>query len=202
MTRAAVVLALLLVYLAIAFGARTFLHRRRTGGTGFRGLSGPPLSAAWLGGALFVVALAASVAAPILVLAGVDRPLAASAALDLAGAAALAAGLAALVVAQGAMGASWRIGVDPAERTALVTGGPFALVRNPIFSAMLLSAAGFVLLLPTATAIASFAALLVAIELQVRVVEEPYLVRAHGDAYRTYAARVGRFVPGVGRLAR
>jgi protein-S-isoprenylcysteine O-methyltransferase Ste14 len=37
------------------------------------------------------------------------------------------------------MGASWRIGVDPSERTDLVTGGAFALVRNPIFSAMLLT---------------------------------------------------------------
>jgi protein-S-isoprenylcysteine O-methyltransferase Ste14 len=37
--------------------------------------------------------------------------------------------------------------------------------------------------------------------LQVRAVEEPYLLSVHGDAYATYAARVGRFVPGVGRLA-
>jgi protein-S-isoprenylcysteine O-methyltransferase Ste14 len=27
-------------------------------------------------------------------------------------------------------------------------------------------------------------------------------MRVHGDAYRTYAARTGRFVPGVGRLPR
>jgi protein-S-isoprenylcysteine O-methyltransferase Ste14 len=39
-----------------------------------------------------------------------------------------------------------------------------------------------------------------ALELQVRYVEEPYLLRAHGDAYRAYASRVGRFVPGVGLL--
>jgi len=39
------------------------------------------------------------------------------------------------------------------------------------------------------------------IELQVRLVEEPYLTAKHGDSYRDYAARVGRFVPGVG-LAR
>ena len=31
-------------------------------------------------------------------------------------------------------------------------------------------------------------------------VEEPYLLRTHGDEYRRYASRVGRFVPGVGRL--
>ncbi|WP_263493634.1 hypothetical protein [Streptomyces sp. PSKA30] len=32
------------------------------------------------------------------------------------------------------------------------------------------------------------------------MVEEPYLQAAHGAAYLAYAARAGRFVPGVGRL--
>jgi protein-S-isoprenylcysteine O-methyltransferase Ste14 len=33
----------------------------------------------------------------------------------------------------------------------------------------------------------------------VRQVEEPYLVRTHGEAYRSWAAGVGRFLPGIGR---
>lgn len=40
-----------------------------------------------------------------------------------------------------------------------------------------------------------------ALELQLRAVEEPYLLTAHGHAYATYAARVGRFAPGTGRLS-
>jgi protein-S-isoprenylcysteine O-methyltransferase Ste14 len=47
-------------------------------------------------------------------------------------------------------------------------------------------------------AIVGFALLVLTIELQVRVVEEPYLLTVHGDAYRDYLAGVGRFVPGVG----
>ena len=39
--------------------------------------------------------------------------------------------------AQLAMGDSWRSGVDVGERTRLVTSGPFAWVRNPIFTSML-----------------------------------------------------------------
>ena len=35
------------------------------------------------------------------------------------------------------MGRSWRIGVEEGERTDLVTGGPFAIVRNPIYASML-----------------------------------------------------------------
>ena len=93
------------------------------------------------------------------------------------------------------MGDSWRVGVDPEERTELVTGGPFELVRNPIYSAMLPTVFGLVLMVPSVLAIAAFVALVVALELQVRLVEEPYLLQVHGDAYADYAARVGRFVP-------
>jgi len=57
-------------------------------------------------------------------------------------------GLVVTLVAQVAMGRSWRIGVDESERTELITTGPFALVRNPIFSAMFLAFLGLVLLAP------------------------------------------------------
>src|SRR5918996_1007579 len=42
-------------------------------------------------------------------------------------------------------------------------------------------------------------AAVIGLEMQVRLVEEPYLRRAHGDEFGAYEARVGRFVPGVGR---
>ena len=109
-------------------------------------------------------------------------------------------GIAGSLVAQLSMGDSWRIGVDDSERTELVTGGLFGRVRNPIFSCIALSIAGLVLLVPNAFALASACLTLFGIEAQVRGVEEPYLIEAHGDCYRRYAARVGRFVPGVGRL--
>jgi protein-S-isoprenylcysteine O-methyltransferase Ste14 len=63
---------------------------------------------------------------------------------------------------------------------------------------MVLATAGFALLLANAWAFGAFAALLVGLELQVRYVEEPYLLGIHGDAYVRYTAHAGRFVPGVG----
>ena len=128
-------LGLYLVYLALAFGVRTVAHYRRTGSTGFHGVSGRPGSAEWWGGALFVVALVLGLAAPILQLAGVVDPIGA---LDgefghAAGFGMAIGGLVTTVVAQAAMGDSWRIGVDESERTELVSDGPFATVRNPIF---------------------------------------------------------------------
>lgn len=200
MTRPVLVLVLLAVYIGLAFGLRTYLQMRRTGSSGFRGISGRPFSLAWLGGVLFAVALVASVAAPLLALAGHDAPLVQPSWFgDFGGAAAFGAGTLFLLWSQGAMGTSWRIGVDDHEVTGLVTSGPFGWVRNPIFSGMLFSAAGFVLLLPNRLAVAAYVMLLVAIELQVRFVEEPYLARAHGEMYRRYRARVGRFLPGIGR---
>jgi protein-S-isoprenylcysteine O-methyltransferase Ste14 len=189
------------VYLALAFGLRTVLQVRATGSTGFKGLSGRVGSADWFAGILFVVALVVGLAAPVLALVGVADPIDALdvTAVHVAGAVLFVAGLAGTLAAQVAMGPSWRIGVDPGERTELVTSGPFALVRNPIFAAMLPTSLGLVLMVPSAVALIGLAALVAALELQVRVVEEPYLRRVHGAAYAQYAARAGRFVPLVGR---
>lgn len=45
---------------------------------------------------------------------------------------------------------SWRIGVDVTERTALVTSGPFGVVRNPIFTSMLITSLGLSFAVPNA----------------------------------------------------
>ena len=112
-----------------------------------------------------------------------------------------AAGLAVIVFSQQWMGRSWRIGVDEQERTELVCTGPFALVRNPIYTGMIAAVLGLALLVPNVIAAASVALLLAALEVQTRLVEEPYLLRVHGSSYGSWASRTGRFLPGVGRLA-
>jgi protein-S-isoprenylcysteine O-methyltransferase Ste14 len=103
--------------------------------------------------------------------------------------------------AQLAMGDSWRIGVDERERTALVASGPFRLVRNPIYTSMLLGLGGVALLTPNWPAAVAVVALVAALELQVRLVEEPHLLRVHAETYRRYAAETGRFLPGIGRIS-
>ncbi|MGC4971689.1 methyltransferase family protein [Streptomyces sp. DT199] len=193
-------LALYGIWLLTAFGARAVIQRRRTGDTGFRGLSGTPGSAPWWAGVLFLVALLGAVAAPAATLAGLPVLAEETPAVYTAGTATTALGIAVTLWAQGSMGSSWRVGVDQEERTALVTRGAFAHVRNPIFTAMTVTGLGLTLTVPNVLALASLIALVAAIELQVRVVEEPYLRQMHGAAHLEYAASVGRFVPGVGRL--
>lgn len=199
---AALALALYGVYLLLAFGLRTLIQLRRTGSTGFHGLGGRPGSAEWIAGVGFTLALLVGAAAPVLALLDLVEPIAAldTTAVHVAGFVLAVVGIGLTFYAQVAMGASWRIGVDPEERTQLVTTGPFALVRNPIFSAMLPTALGLAMLVPSWVAIVGLVGLIAALELQVRVVEEPWLAQVHGSSYSAYSARVGRFVPGVGLL--
>jgi protein-S-isoprenylcysteine O-methyltransferase Ste14 len=49
-------------------------------------------------------------------------------------------------------------------------------------------------------ALAGLVLLLASVEIQARLVEEPHLLRVHGEPYAAYARRTGRFLPGLGRL--
>jgi protein-S-isoprenylcysteine O-methyltransferase Ste14 len=119
-------------------------------------------------------------------------------ALEGAGWALMLLALAVLMTAQAQMGAAWRVGIDH-HATPLVTHGLYRLVRNPIYSAMALVLAGVVLVAPSVWSLAAAAGVVAALALQTRL-EERHLVGLHGPRYLGYAARVGRFVPGVGRL--
>jgi len=199
---AALALVAYVLYMALAFGLRTVIQLRRTGSSGFEGISGRPGSAEWLAGVLFVVAVAVGFAAPLLALTAVVEPIGAldTTAVHVAGTVLFVVGLAGTLAAQVSMGESWRVGVDESTTTEMVTGGAFAIVRNPIFAAMLPASTGLALMVPSVVALGGLVALAVALELQVRVVEEPYLRRVHGSSYAHYATRVGRFLPGIGRL--
>jgi protein-S-isoprenylcysteine O-methyltransferase Ste14 len=193
-----VALVLYTVALVVVFGLRSWVQRRRTGSTGFRGFTGTPADAGWWGGVLFVAAIVLALAGLILAVTGVvdaEPPVA----VQVCGLLLALAGFAATLAGQVGMGSSWRVGVDPAERTDLVTTGVFRHVRNPVFSAMVAAQTGVVLMVPTWVTGLALVALVAAVELQVRAIEEPYLLAMHGPAYDAYAARAGRFVPGIGR---
>jgi protein-S-isoprenylcysteine O-methyltransferase Ste14 len=200
---AAAALVLYGVSLTVTFGVRVAIQIRRTGSTGLHGLPPGAGSLEWIAGGMFIAGLAMGGMAPVLALLGILEPIPA---LDGTVANALGfvlavCGIALTFAAQLAMGDSWRVGVDPEERTALVTDGPFRLVRNPIYSAMLPTVFGLVLMVPNPLSVAAIVVLFIGLELQVRLVEEPYLLEVHGNAYADYAAGVGRFVPGLGLMA-
>lgn len=187
------------VFFLVCVVWRFWYQQRLTSDFGLRGMPGKIGSIAWFGGILVALSYVVLSLAPVLEVAGwIDRSYAPRWQVAI-GVAALAAGIAVTSVAQVQMGPSWRVGLRLGERTPLVTTGVFGVVRNPIFSGVLLAALGGTLLVPRwATLLATLAAV-VGIEIQVRCVEEPYLRSIHGAAFRAYAARVGRFVPGLGR---
>ncbi len=191
---------LYITWTILAFGWRTVVQYRRTGDTGLR-LHAEANTPQWWAKIGFVIAIIVGFAAPIAAVAGLRNISVLDAKwLHLSGIVVTVIGISLTVVAQLAMAESWRIGVDPAERTKLVTHGAFAIVRNPIFSAMLVTATGLAMMIPNAISIVGLISLVAALEAQVRLVEEPYLLTAQGDRYRTYAHNVGRFAPGIGRV--
>ncbi len=201
-TAASIALVLFAVFGVLGFGWRSWLQHRRTGSTGFRGVSGRIGSLEWIAGVGFPVALMVAVTGPILQRANVIEPVRALGAvwIQVTGIVVATAGIAATVYAQLEMGDAWRIGLDEQETTTLVRTGVFGRVRNPIYTAGFAFAIGIALLTPNLVAFAAFVLLVATIELQVRRVEEPYLLRTHGDAYREYTASVGRFIPGIGLI--
>jgi protein-S-isoprenylcysteine O-methyltransferase Ste14 len=197
---AAVALALYIAFGVLALGARCWMQWRRTGSTGYRGISRRLGFVGLLGGIAFIVAMVGGLAAPMLQLLGVVSPLHIldHRWINAAGLVLAVCGLAATMYAQLDMGDSWRVGVDTSETTALVCTGTFNVVRNPIFAAMLVFMGGQTLLAPNPVALVVFTIFLAAVEVSVRAVEEPYLLGVHGDEYHDYTARVGRFVPRIG----
>jgi protein-S-isoprenylcysteine O-methyltransferase Ste14 len=197
---AALALVLYVVMFLVVFVARSVIQKHSTGDSGIRAgvLGASPGSVEWVAGWLLVLALVAGFAAPIAEIAGIE-PLTTDPWLRGAGIVVAGTGIVLTFLAQMSMGTQWRIGIDTDEQTGLVTDGAFGIVRNPIFSAMIVAGVGLALMVPNPISILGVVLLIAAIELQVRYVEEPHLRRLHNDAYTAYALRVGRFLPGIGR---
>ncbi|ROS26265.1 isoprenylcysteine carboxylmethyltransferase family protein [Cellulomonas sp. PhB150] len=196
-------LILFVAWALLAGVGRMIVQRRRTGDSGFRFATAAPGTVQWWANRINAAgSVAVGVVGPVVEILGPDpgaspfgSPVLRTAALVVA-----AVGVACTYAAQLAMGTAWRIGVDPAERTTLVTSGPFALVRNPIFTAALITFAGLAMASPNLVSLLGLGAVYAGIQMQVRGVEEPHLLATHGVTYAAYAARVGRFLPGIGRL--
>lgn len=76
----------------------------------------------------------------------------------------------------------------------LVTSGLYRHSRNPMYAGVLLILAGWAILYASTTLL--LYALLVMMAFHLRIVhgEEPWLARTHGEAWRTYASHVPRWV--------
>jgi protein-S-isoprenylcysteine O-methyltransferase Ste14 len=92
------------------------------------------------------------------------------------------------------MGRSWRMGIDPAEKTNLVTRGPYAYVRHPIYALSILLMLCTMAILPTPLMLTAGVIHIAFIVWESRR-EEQHLVTQHGERYVQYCAKVRRFIP-------
>jgi protein-S-isoprenylcysteine O-methyltransferase Ste14 len=96
------------------------------------------------------------------------------------------------------MGKSWRMGIDPAEKTPLVVSGPFAYVRHPIYALSSLLMLASVIAIPSWPMIVIGIIHLLFLQWEARR-EENHLINIHGDTYRDYMKQTGRFLPLPGK---
>jgi len=82
------------------------------------------------------------------------------------------------------------------EGHELVTSGPYALVRHPIYTGLLLALLGSTLALGDLRAVLAFALAAGALWHKLRI-EERWMRQQFGDAYQAYSRRVAALIPFV-----
>lgn len=92
------------------------------------------------------------------------------------------------------MGRHWKMAVTPGEAQVLITDGPFARVRHPIYGYQILLMLASLGVVPTVPMLVVALVHLVLMVTKARN-EERHLLATHGPDYAAYIARSGRFFP-------
>jgi protein-S-isoprenylcysteine O-methyltransferase Ste14 len=122
-------------------------------------------------------------------------PMRVPAAVTASGLVLVAAGLLLHVVARRRLGVHWASDVTVLASHQLVTDGPYAVVRHPIYLAVASMGLGTLLIHPSAATICLTAGLAGGIALKIGA-EERALATVLGRRHAAYAARVPAFLPG------
>jgi protein-S-isoprenylcysteine O-methyltransferase Ste14 len=96
------------------------------------------------------------------------------------------------------MGKSWRVGIDPSERTKLIVTGPYARIRHPIYALSSLLMLATAVIWPAPTMLMIAIAHLMLLQFEARR-EETHLIQLHGQIYEEYCRRTPRFIPAFSR---
>jgi protein-S-isoprenylcysteine O-methyltransferase Ste14 len=86
------------------------------------------------------------------------------------------------------------------QGAALVTDGPYAVLRNPMYFGTLLIGLGFILMFAKPWFLVAFAAAYLGIYIPQVKAEEERLRKHFGDAYAQYASKTPRIFPDILRL--
>jgi protein-S-isoprenylcysteine O-methyltransferase Ste14 len=105
----------------------------------------------------------------------------------------LTAGLGWVALAQAAMGACWRMGVDDVHDGELLTTGLFACSRHPVYTGIRATLLGQLLVIGSWPSLCLWALSELLVQQQARFEEEAMRAR-YGAAYLDYCARVRRWL--------
>jgi len=94
------------------------------------------------------------------------------------------------------LGKNWSGTVTIKKGHELITTGPYALVRHPIYTGLLLAFLGSALALGEWRGVLAFALAAAALWLKLRI-EERWMRQQFGDAYQVYSQRVATLIPFV-----
>ena len=112
------------------------------------------------------------------------------------GIAVLVAGLAFTVAARRHLGGNWSGTVTVKQDHELIRTGPYALVRHPIYTGILLGFIGSAISLGEVRGVVAVALVIVAFLIKIRL-EERWMTERFGDAYRRYRAEAKALIPYV-----
>ena len=91
---------------------------------------------------------------------------------------------------------SWRFRAKLDQGHQLATGGPFRILRHPIYMGLNLLSLGSAIWVPTIVVWVAVVLMAVGSDLRARS-EEALLKQAFGSAYAEYSRRTKRFIPGI-----
>ena len=112
------------------------------------------------------------------------------------GAALTACGLLFSLWARHSLGQNWSVTVTVKEGHELVTSGPYALVRHPLYTGLLLALSGCALAVGEWRGLLAVALTFVVLWPKLRL-EEKWMREQFGESYEVYSQRVARLVPHV-----
>jgi protein-S-isoprenylcysteine O-methyltransferase Ste14 len=190
-------IVILILFLFIFVGRTLYLRFKKgvrpiTLGVGKKGLQQIAELAFFVGLLLWMTEVFLFARRGDLLFSGFHVQLIASTAARVAGAVMITAGFVVFIWALLSFGSSWRVGIDARVPGDLVTGGAFALSRNPIFVFVDLYFAGVFLINGTLVFLVFAVLVLVGMHYQI-LQEETFLTRQYGQAYRAYCARTRRY---------
>lgn len=90
------------------------------------------------------------------------------------------------------MKSSWRVGVNPNEKTKLVTNGIYSISRNPAYLGFDLMYIGILIAYFEPLIAVFFIAYIISLDMQARI-EEEFLHKSFGEAYENYKNKINRY---------